>query len=577
MHWFDGYRYLTRLNVPSAEADSRRVEMLLAVARVLFAFLALVAVALDPPQPVEYLHAVNRAILVWIAYSAAVLGCIVGLGIRPAAVMALHIADIAWPALIMAVSHGVSVPFVAIYCLALVAAAFRWGFPAAVATAIAGGLILEIEGLVLGDSGGGVFEHGRLLARCGYLLILGFLIGILGENEKERRAEAAVISRMANAPRFEQSLRSVLQAAFNEYIRLFRPSHLCIAAQEMATGKVYLLQEPGNLQPEALPYVKELLGDERSAALLPDLPDAFLCRRMPSSSHLMVPEGRSLNCAFPALPWTNGKSQTLLGATASLGKEWRLRLMLADARVGRFPRKELAFARLLFGHAATAIYGVYLVRRLRARAGALERARVARELHDGAIQSLVSTELRADLLRRRAELDSPSIAREIGTLQQLLRDQVFELRELMRQLKPMEIEPNRLFEHLSVWVERFRRESGINARFVPLEEEVQLSPHACREVLLILQEALVNIRKHAQATDVLATLGRSNREWLLEISDNGIGFGFEGKLAGAELMKSAKGPAVIKERVANLGGELAIESNPSQGSRLTIKIPQESI
>jgi signal transduction histidine kinase len=61
----------------------------------------------------------------------------------------------------------------------------------------------------------------------------------------------------------------------------------------------------------------------------------------------------------------------------------------------------------------------------------------------------------------------------------------------------------------------------------------------------------------------------------LSVSDDGVGFGFEGTLAGTELMKSAKGPAIIKERVANLGGELFIDSTLSCGSQLLIKLPQK--
>src|SRR6266568_1985676 len=150
-------------------------------------------------------------------------------------------------------------------------------------------------------------------------------------------------------------------------------------------------------------------------------------------------------------------------------------------------------------------------------------------------------------------------------------------RGLMHQLKPVEVEPDQLLDHLAEQVDRFRRDSGISARFVSTAEEVHLSTHACREILLIVREALVNIRKHAKAEDVLVTFGRHDGYWRLCVSDDGVGFGFEGTLAGVELMKSARGPAIIKERVANLGGELFIHSQLSRGSQLLIKLPQKGL
>jgi signal transduction histidine kinase len=539
--------------------------------------LALAAVRLDPPA-IQYARPTEILAALWTLYSAALLLWVASRSLPPSALIAIHMADMMWPTLIITVSHSLKLLFGAVYSFVLISAGFRWGFSEAVLTALAGGVIIEVEGLLLGATAEGIFEHGRLLIRCGYMLVLGCLIGILGENEKERSAEAAVVTRMVHAARSTQSMRTALQAAFNELIGLFRPSHLSIAAQELATDRVHLLQEPGSGDPVPLPYVKELLGDDRLEALLPGLPETFFCRRSSSGRwRLITPGERPRECELPRIPWLAQQPGSLLGISAGFGSEWRLRLVLADARLGYAARKELRFARTLFERAAPAIYEIYLMRRLRARASALERARVARELHDGAIQSLISTEMRAGMLLRRAEREFPAIAGEIASLQELLREQVFDLRELMQQLKPVEIEPNRLIEHLSEVVERFRRETGTPVRFTVGDGEVSLLPHACREVLLILQEALVNIRKHAHAAEVLITFGMHDGDWQLDIQDNGTGFAFEGTLEGTELMSSAKGPAIIKERVANLGGKLVIESKPSQGSHLMIKIPQGSV
>ena len=239
-------------------------------------------------------------------------------------------------------------------------------------------------------------------------------------------------------------------------------------------------------------------------------------------------------------------------------------------------QQELNFARALFEQAATALYGAYLVRKLRTRAGAIERARVAREIHDGVLQSLISAEMRSNILRRRAEREWPAGKPEMQSLEELLRAEVLELRELMQQMRPLEVHPTQLLDHMADRVDRFRRDSGISARFATAAaDEVPFSAHVCRELLLILQEALVNVRKHARANEVLVSFGRYENGWKLSITDDGAGFGFDGTLAGDALMQSARGPAILKERVASLGGELLIHSTINCGSQILILLPQK--
>src|SRR5664279_4933664 len=85
----------------------------------------------------------------------------------------------------------------------------------------------------------------------------------------------------------------------------------------------------------------------------------------------------------------------------------------------------MRFAQNIVAQVAPALYSIYLFRRLRARAGAMERARVARELHDTAIQSLISIEMQVDVLRRRSN-GHPQTS-ELERIQQLLREEVLNI------------------------------------------------------------------------------------------------------------------------------------------------------
>jgi two-component system nitrate/nitrite sensor histidine kinase NarX len=253
-------------------------------------------------------------------------------------------------------------------------------------------------------------------------------------------------------------------------------------------------------------------------------------------------------------------------------------VLLFDARTGRDRLKEVRFAQKLFAQVGPAIYTVYLLRRLRSRAGAIERARVARELHDGAIQSLIAVEMEVDVLRREAARpgDPQTMAMRLQHVQDLLREQVFDLRTLMQQMRPVDLSPHELLDCLADTVARFRNDTGIAAQFVCGLDEVALPPRVCRELVRIVQEALANVRKHSGARSVVVRLGLQQDLWRLAVEDDGCGLRFSGRKSLAELDGARLGPLVIKERVRTLGGDLEIESQPGQGTRLEITFPQRA-
>jgi signal transduction histidine kinase len=261
--------------------------------------------------------------------------------------------------------------------------------------------------------------------------------------------------------------------------------------------------------------------------------------------------------------------------TFAFGREWLGRLFLLDPTLTSETEEELHFLQELVRQVGPAVYNVLLLRRLRLRAGAVERARFARELHDGAVQSLIAVEMQVDVLRRQSANQPDLVPTELGRIQALLREEVLKLRELMQQMKTLDVDAKRLLGVIHDTVERFQRETGISAQFVSEIRELHMPQPVCREVARIVQEALVNVRKHSQARQVLVRLGVTNGNWKMEIEDDGRGFPFSGRLSQRELDSTGKGPSVIKERVRLIEGELTIESNPGRGSRLEITVPQE--
>jgi signal transduction histidine kinase len=206
----------------------------------------------------------------------------------------------------------------------------------------------------------------------------------------------------------------------------------------------------------------------------------------------------------------------------------------------------------------------------------VERGRFARELHDGALQSMIAVAMQLDVLRRHSASQMVTVAQELGRIHDLLLEEARKLRELMQQIKPLDVEAKNLRAHLVELVERFQHETGITARFVCESTVVAIRPRGvCDAVARIVQEGLVNVRKHSGASHVLVQVDRGNGYWRLTIDDDGRGFPFSGCFSAADLEADAKGPLVIKEYVRLVDGDLTLESIAGRGSRLVITIPQK--
>jgi two-component system sensor histidine kinase DegS len=280
---------------------------------------------------------------------------------------------------------------------------------------------------------------------------------------------------------------------------------------------------------------------------------------------------KRLSIELPSAFLTAQSFRTVTAVNMGLAREWQGRVYLFDAVQTGGSDRSLHFLEALVEHVTPALTNVFLLRRLRARAGAAERARVARELHDGAIQALFGIEMKIEALRRATERDPADLDAELEAVQEVVRHEVLELRDLMHALRPIELDGgDQLPDVLASVVERFRRDTGVSARFVSNGGRPILFPATALEVVRIVQEALVNVRKHSRARNVLVRLGRDDHTCTLVIEDDGCGFGFEGRLTGEELDQRRVGPAIIKERARIAGARLAIESTPGEGARVEL-------
>src|SRR6266566_4579816 len=203
---------------------------------------------------------------------------------------------------------------------------------------------------------------------------------------------------------------------------------------------------------------------------------------------------------------------------------------------------------------------------------AVEQAGLARELHDGTIQSLLGVELRLEGVKQRADLP-PGIRENLGEVQDIIRREAKTLRNMVNDSRRKALRPERLLEFLSELLERFQRDSGVVTRFFADLDNDPMPPRICHEFARMAEEGITNVRRHSKASALTVRLGCVGDNWVLVMVDDGIGFEFHGVWSLEKLMSSGLGPRVMKERVQSLRGSLMIESTPT-GARIEISIPK---
>src|SRR3954453_14833308 len=224
---------------------------------------------------------------------------------------------------------------------------------------------------------------------------------------------------------------------------------------------------------------------------------------------------------------------------------------------------------LLAAHAGIAITNARLYERSRELSVLSERNRLALELHDAVSQKLFSLVLSADaagtLLDRDGEGDAGAARAQVARLQELAGETLDELRSLVLELRPPDLERDGLAGVLRKHVEVMGRLHGVDIELA-VDEEVE----GDAEVLRIAQEALHNALRHAAATRIAVRLGARDGRLVLEIADDGAGFDPRDR----ELRARRLGLTSMEERARRLGGRLRIDSAPGRGTTVRLEAPR---
>jgi signal transduction histidine kinase len=549
-----------------------RTERVIAAGRVLLAATALLNVWLDPP-PVEG-AAVAFVLL------AAYLGYAIGLVpiLRPAFAPAAwwplltHAVDLAAFALFMQLTAGTSSPFYIYFLFPLTAATLRWRWRGAVITGAAA-LLLFVAMVLYAAYLAPVreFDVQIVISRSVTLALATVMLAYLGA-EHERgltRLESLAAWPRQVLPDRTALIRDIVESVANI---LGAPRLLLVWESEEPWVDVALWSH------SKFAWRHEPPGTFGTLVADPLRDHSFIC---PDASRRAA---RVVYAERQRVQWWRGapldsslRERFEVRAVAS----WPVREEGVHGRLFCLDKEEitvedLVYGDLLAGLVASRLAHADLVDQLRQRAFAEDRLKLARDLHDGVLQSLTAAALQIQAARRLLPHDPVAAEARLRELQKVIAAEHVDIRGFIEQLKPgrTELTPGNVSmgSHLTELASRIKRQWGVDVHVAFEPDPLSIPEQIASDVYLLAHEALVNAARHARASKIfIAVLGGPDRLSLV-VSDDGQGFGFTGRMTLPDLKERQAGPASLRDRVATLGGDITIESGPT-GSRVQMDIP----
>ena len=204
-----------------------------------------------------------------------------------------------------------------------------------------------------------------------------------------------------------------------------------------------------------------------------------------------------------------------------------------------------------------------------------ERQRIARDLHDETGQSLTAIGMGLRGLAGKVSRRNKDALGTLHKLETLTAEALKELQRLMTDLRPSHLDDFGLAAAMRWYSSRVQEHSNISIRVDIHGEERELDDAMKIAIFRIIQEALNNIIKHAQASTVNIHLAFEEKNVRIEVFDNGIGFDLE-HVKQRRTARPSLGLAGMEERAALLGGTMSIQSRPGYGTEVEAVIPYHS-
>jgi signal transduction histidine kinase len=204
------------------------------------------------------------------------------------------------------------------------------------------------------------------------------------------------------------------------------------------------------------------------------------------------------------------------------------------------------------------------------RAGILEeRQRLARDIHDTLAQGFTSIVMHLEAADQALPDDLDTLHKHLDRARGTARTSLEQARGVVHALRPHSLDQRSLPDAIERTAVRWQEETGIPLTTTTTGDPIPLHPDIEVTLLRATQEALANIRKHAQATAVQLTLSYIDDVVVLDVQDNGVAFAG----AAASPLSGGYGLQAMRERAEQCGGSVTLESEPGEGTTVVVSIP----
>ena len=266
------------------------------------------------------------------------------------------------------------------------------------------------------------------------------------------------------------------------------------------------------------------------------------------------------------------ENSNVIHSPLRIGQAWIGELCVTSADDKPFTDEDRRLLDAMADLAAIAVQKASLLEKERQVAVLEERERLSREMHDSLAQVLGYLHLKAqDTHRALSREDYTKVSNELEDMQSVAHEAYADVREAIIGLRASIQPDGGIAGTLKDYLVKYSRRVGIHAELeVDGEWRPRFSPEVAVQVVRVVQEALTNVRKHANADWARVVIGRSDNEATIVVEDNGCGFD-PSALHQSDVLSF--GLRTMRERVERVGGRFAVDSVPGEGTKVQIFLP----
>lgn len=559
-----------------------RTEKVIAFCRVLLLLAASCIMLVDPKPLWSPLGPyVVITLLAYGAFSLVVFALVRSERVRQESIARVSlIVDVVGITILTLVTEGGVSAFFLLHVFLISSVSVRWGLRATVQTTV---LVATLYPLIafaasrVGDPA--VFNFTRAhLFRPLYLLALGYLIGYLGEHERQTRRKLGFMLELLAAVRRRRPTGRTLTLLMRQLLRFLQAEYAQLTVLDPDSGRHFtwsVVSEPGrhrvrlritddrpNAFEFAAPTEGFLVNDlrpKRPSALCYDVVSGALTRRLVTAA------------LEPPMP----EVQALLVSPILLQRQLHGYVVVGTTTKRRFTREDLEFLLVFVAQGAAGFETVRLQEKAEEVAVLEERARIARDLHDGFIQSLAAIDLRVEAAKVLVDRKPDRLPRALEELHEVVDRGYQDVRHYLTVLRNTSRPTEGFLTVLDRLAAEFSLRSRIRVVLSRPDVDPALPPALAHDLTQVIREALHNAVRHGEATTAVVKVGARPGHVYLVVRDNGTGYRGTGQPPDADgfLPRGAE-PWSIRERVDALGGELRVWTQPGLGTEISLWLPR---